>query len=118
MTAKREAALLALLDRCGTVLSKIAVGDIPLRTVQSMAMEVAADVLDVLGEPAPKRKPAPKKGGKGWTLLTPKCEECDEEMVRYGPALDTGKMGWQCPECGWSWDDCPQWNPAAPKEGK
>lgn len=50
MTAKREAALLALLDRCGTVLSKIAVGDVPLRTVQSMAMEVARDVLAALGE--------------------------------------------------------------------
>ena len=35
----------------------------------------------------------------------PVCEECNEEMHRYGPALDTGKEGWQCDGCGWSWDD-------------
>lgn len=35
----------------------------------------------------------------------PMCEECNEEMHRYGPALDTGKEGWQCDSCGWSWDD-------------
>jgi predicted RNA-binding Zn-ribbon protein involved in translation (DUF1610 family) len=35
----------------------------------------------------------------------PICEECDEEMYRYEGALDTGKGGYQCPECGWSMDD-------------
>lgn len=35
----------------------------------------------------------------------PTCEECNEPMHRYGPAPDTGKMGWSCDSCGWSWDD-------------
>lgn len=38
-------------------------------------------------------------------VKVPICEECDEEMHRYGPALDTGKMGWSCDQCGWSQDD-------------
>jgi predicted RNA-binding Zn-ribbon protein involved in translation (DUF1610 family) len=35
----------------------------------------------------------------------PRCDECGVVLSRYGPALDTGKDGWMCPECGWSWDD-------------
>ena len=36
--------------------------------------------------------------------LPPICEECDVEMERGGPSLDTGREYWHCPECGWSWD--------------
>lgn len=61
---------------------------------------------------------APKAGGKGWTLVTPKCEKCNMEMSRYEDAPDTGRGGWSCDYCGRSMDDCPQWNPDAPKEGK
>lgn len=35
----------------------------------------------------------------------PKCDEDGAEMERYERALDTGKDGWRCPECGWSMDD-------------
>lgn len=35
----------------------------------------------------------------------PRCDECNNELIRYGPALDTGKDGWMCDLCGWSWDD-------------
>jgi hypothetical protein len=35
----------------------------------------------------------------------PVCEECNERLVRYAETLDTGKEGWQCLGCGWSWDD-------------
>lgn len=35
----------------------------------------------------------------------PLCDECDCEMTRYEQALDTGKDGWYCEECGWSYDD-------------
>lgn len=47
----------------------------------------------------------------------PICEECDEPMHRYGPALDTGKMGWSCDSCGWSWDDEPSVNKPKPPRG-
>lgn len=33
------------------------------------------------------------------------CEECDCEMYRYEDSLDTNSGGFQCPSCGWSFDD-------------
>lgn len=36
---------------------------------------------------------------------TPRCGECEMELERYEEAADTGKGGWRCPGCGWSWDD-------------
>jgi len=35
----------------------------------------------------------------------PECEECDVELYRYENSPDTGKSGWACPDCGFSWDD-------------
>lgn len=34
----------------------------------------------------------------------PICTDCGVEMERYYEALDTGKDGYQCPNCGWSED--------------
>jgi tRNA(Ile2) C34 agmatinyltransferase TiaS len=45
-----------------------------------------------------KRKPPPDG-------TPPKCTDCGVEMERYENALDTGRDGWRCPECGWSEDD-------------
>jgi DNA-directed RNA polymerase subunit M/transcription elongation factor TFIIS len=36
--------------------------------------------------------------------VTPKCEDDGCDMERGGPALDTHKEYWRCPECGWSFD--------------
>jgi ssDNA-binding Zn-finger/Zn-ribbon topoisomerase 1 len=33
------------------------------------------------------------------------CSECGGEMIRYDAAIDTGKSGIGCLDCGWSWDD-------------
>jgi hypothetical protein len=35
----------------------------------------------------------------------PICEEDNVEMEPYSDAADTGKSGWACPECGWSFDE-------------
>lgn len=32
------------------------------------------------------------------------CEECDEEMDVYYDSPDTGRDGFRCPLCGWSFD--------------
>ena len=41
----------------------------------------------------------------GYTVDDPVCDECNVPLNRYGPAIDTGRMGWSCDLCGWSWDD-------------
>jgi hypothetical protein len=51
--------------------------------------------------------------GDSWSCRTcglseeigiPKCEDDGCEMKRGGPALDTHREYWRCPECGWSFD--------------
>lgn len=32
------------------------------------------------------------------------CEECDKLTHRYTDP-NTGREGWSCDDCGWSWDD-------------
>lgn len=46
--------------------------------------------------PKTSSKPAPD---------TPRCDECDQALTRYFDAADTGRDGWYCEGCGWSWDD-------------
>lgn len=36
----------------------------------------------------------------------PMCEECNEKMHRFSDT-NSGRAGWSCDSCGWSWDDQP-----------
>lgn len=64
-------------------------------------------VAEIFRETLTKLKLLAKKVIKNGRVMIehPECEECDVEMYRYEDSLDTGKGGYQCPDCGWSMDD-------------